>query len=112
MISQPGYSVCKAPKEVSYQRISICANSFSCSDYFKIYVLTMGLAGKFHLWRLDFNKNGQLARNFAPDGAAAVVRDANGQLRFLVWDDYQLHGDIVEGLGLSKNRSLTTSRHC
>ncbi|KAM0804385.1 hypothetical protein BDR22DRAFT_818035 [Usnea florida] len=43
---------------------------------------------------LDFNKTGQLPRDFTPHGAAALIRAANGELRFPVWDECQLHGGI------------------
>ena len=63
------------------------------------------MAGKFHHWRLDFNKQGQLPEDFTPHGAAAVVRARDGRLRLPIWDGYQLHGDVGERLGLTRKHS-------
>ena len=55
-------------------------------DYYKFRVLVSGLAGKHSLWRLDFNKRGQIPMNFTPYRMAAVVRDKDKRLRFPIWD--------------------------
>ena len=47
--------------------------------------------------------DGWLAQNFTPHGAAAVVRDVSGQLRFPIWNGFQLHGDVGLRLKLADN---------
>ena len=54
------------------------------------------------LYKEDFNKERCLARNFTPHGAAATTIGKDGLRHFLVWQGYQLHGDIGERLGLKR----------
>ena len=49
---------------------------------------------RFDSCKLDFSKPGALGQNCTPTGAAAVVRDRNGKLRFPIWNCFQLHGDV------------------
>ena len=74
-------------------------------DYYKFWALTSGIAEKFNFWRLDFSERNQLPEDNIPHGAAAVVRAADGRLRFPVWDGMQLHGDLGERLGLKRKYS-------
>ena len=80
------------------------------SDYSKFWALAGGVAGRFHLWRLDFTKTNELPRDFTPHGAAAVIRSIDGSRRFSVWDGLQLHGDIGERLGLKYTAASKKSR--
>ena len=54
-------------------------------------------------FKLDLNKESNIATNFTCHGAAATVKGKDGRRRFAVWDGYELHGDVGERLGL-KNR--------
>ena len=69
-------------------------------DYYKFWILVSRMAGKHSMWRMDFNKRGQIPLNFTPHGMAAVVRDKEKRLRFPIWDGYQFHGDVGERLHL------------
>ena len=84
---------------------SLCKDLCVLPDFWKFNVLKLGVAKRHDSWKLDFAKSGNLATNFLPHGAAAVVRDTNGILRFPVWGMYQLHGDLGERLGLTAKRT-------
>lgn len=38
--------------------------------------------------KLDFAKEGWLVRDLTPHGAAATARNAQGELKFVVWNRY------------------------
>ena len=71
-------------------------------DWWKFQVLQLQCDKRYTRWKLDFTREGWLARNFTPHGAAAVRKDSLGRLRFVIWNGYELHGDIGERLGLPK----------
>ena len=68
-------------------------------DYWKYHILRLNIAKRFELWKLDFSKSGWLAQNYTPHGAPAVKRDKNGVLKFVVWNGFQMHGDLGARLG-------------
>ena len=81
--------------------ISYCPSFVVLPDYYKHWALVLQVSRSVS-YRLDFNKEGSLASNFTPHGAAATVIDNTGTLRFVVWNRWQLHGDIGERLGLRR----------
>ena len=96
----PGYDI---THEATAEELGLyCKESCILPDYWKFQALRLQLARRNDFWKLDHSKDGWLAGNFTPQGAAAVVRDTYGQLRFPVWNGYQLHGDVGERLGLKK----------
>lgn len=78
-------------------------------DYWKFHLLRLDVKKRGERWRLDFNKDGLLAGDFIPHGAAAVVKDKTGTLRFPVYQKWQLHGDLGERLGLLTATPLSLS---
>ena len=87
-----------------------CAAYCVLPDFWKFHVLRLGIAKRYDHWKLDFSKTGWLAQNFTPHGAAAVVRDKFGRLRFPVWHGWQLHGDLGARLGLTHRHTAAQFR--
>ena len=78
-----------------------CPSYTVLPDFWKYWALRL----KIDLgdrWRLDFTADGTLAMNHTPHGAAATARDGSGIRRFVVWNGFQLHGDVGERLGLTR----------
>ena len=73
-------------------------------DFWKGWALRLG-ATKSNHWRLDFNAEGTLAQNFTPHGAACTLTDDKGVRRFVIWNRFQLHGDVGERRGLKRKRT-------
>ena len=46
--------------------------------------------------------------NFMPHGAPAVQKDKDGNRHFVVWNTYQLHGDVGERIKLTRKVSTVT----
>ena len=95
----PDEDVAYQPEDTEVE--TYCAAYCVLPDFWKFHVLRLGMAKRYDHWKLDFSKTGWLAQNFTPHGAAAVVRDKFGRLRFPVWHGWQLHGDLGARLGLS-----------
>ena len=68
-------------------------------------MLRLNLKKRGERWRLDYNKDGLLAKDFTPHGAAAVVRDKKGKIRFPVYQGWHLHEDVGERLKLVRKRT-------
>ena len=75
------------------------------SDFWVHHALRLEIENRADNWKLNFNSEGWLAGNFVPHGAAAVTKDDQGALRFVIWDGMQLHGDVGERLALKKRLS-------
>ena len=69
-------------------------------NYRKFHALRLSLKKRNEYWKLDFNKDGFLAQDFTPHGAAVVFIDSKGRRRFPVWMGYQLQGGLGERLEL------------
>ena len=79
-------------------------------DWWKFHVLQLQCDKRYTRWKLDFTREGWLARNFTPHGAAAVRKDSLGRLRFVIWNGYELHGVVGERLGLPRKVPLAQLR--
>lgn len=72
--------------------------------------MNLGIENRSEFWKLDLNSEGWLAGNFMPYGAPAVRKDKDGKRRFVIWNAYQLHGDVGERMGLTRRYPLLTKR--
>ena len=75
-------------------------------DFWKHWALELGV-DRAEAYKLDFNARGNLAKDFTPHGAAATGRDSDGTRKFVIWNGFQLHGDVGERLKL--RRKLPTA---
>ncbi|KAF6236190.1 hypothetical protein HO173_005819 [Letharia columbiana] len=67
--------------------------------------MNLGIENRSEFWKLDLNSEGWLAGNFMPHGAPAVRKDKDGKRHFVIWNAYQLHGDVGERMGLTRKMS-------
>ena len=82
-----------------------CKDFCVVPDYWKFQILLNDVPNRFRKWRLDFNQANRTPKDSLPHGAASVMRDEGGMLRFTVWDRIQLHRDVGERLGLRRQYS-------
>ena len=73
-------------------------------DFWKHWALELdiGRSNRGNLYKLDFNKEDALAENFTPHGAAATILGNDNKRRFVIWQGFQLYGDVEERLGLNR----------
>lgn len=67
--------------------------------------LDLRIENRSEFWKLDLNSEGRLVGNFMPHGAPAVRKDKDGNRDFVVWNTYQLHGDVGERIRFTRKVS-------
>ena len=96
---------------VTKEEFLLCYGTFTVlPDFWKFHAMKLRVENRFEFWKLDFNSEEWLAQNFMPHGAPAVQKDNDGVRRFVVWNMYQLHGDLGERMGLTRKVSTIASK--
>ena len=72
------------------------------SDFWKHWILVLKADDWAEFLKLDFNAEGNLVLDFTPHDAAVTFKDQNETRRFVVWNGYQLYGDVGERRGLKR----------
>ena len=87
------------------QFLDHCGTFTVLPDFRKFHAMNLGIENRSEFWKLDLNSEGWLAGNFMPHGAPAVRKDKDGKRHFVIWNAYQLHGDVGERMGLTRKMS-------
>ena len=88
--------------------LDYCGSFKVLPDFYKFWGMQLAMNQRSEFWKLDFNSEGWLARNFTPHGAPALKRDTDGSLQFIVSNGFQMHGGVGERLGLQRKLPAST----
>lgn len=87
------------------QFLDHCGTFTVLPDFWKFHAMNLGIENRSEFWKLDLNSEGWLAGNFMPHGAPVVRKDKDDKRHFVIWNAYQLHGDVGERMGLTRKMS-------